>query len=252
MGRYADVLGLGAGRVDVSPVSEVKLAEMARYGLASKAPTIKDLAADRCAATMLATVRHLEGASVDDALILFDALMATKLLARAERVSQYEQLRSLARFRKAAAWVAAALGVLVEITEASDDLAAQAAADGVRADPVDLSQVWAQIERVVSREQLDAALATVIELVPDVEADDDSVWRAALVNRYPTVRGFLEQLARVIPWGATDIGAPIVAGLRALPAVLAQRKATVADVAEELVTGSWRGWCTATRSWNRR
>lgn len=75
LGRCADVLGLGAGRVDVSPVSEVKLAEMARYGLSSKASTIKDLAADRCAATMLATVRHLEGASVDDALILFDALM---------------------------------------------------------------------------------------------------------------------------------------------------------------------------------
>lgn len=166
--------------------------------------------------------------------------MATKLLARAERVSQYEQLRSLARFRRAAARVAAALGMLVEITDTSDDLAAQAAADGVRADPVDLSQVWAQIEQVVSREKLNAALATVIELVPDVEADDDSVWRAELVNRYPTVRGFLERLARVIPWGATDIGAPIVAGLRALPAVLAQRKATVADVAEELVTGSWR------------
>jgi hypothetical protein len=33
-------------------------------------------------ATLLATVRELEGASVDDALLLFDLLMSTQLLSR--------------------------------------------------------------------------------------------------------------------------------------------------------------------------
>jgi hypothetical protein len=36
----------------------VKMTAWARYGLASKAPTLRDLEDDRKAATLLATVRH--------------------------------------------------------------------------------------------------------------------------------------------------------------------------------------------------
>ncbi|GAA3844899.1 hypothetical protein GCM10022226_80030 [Sphaerisporangium flaviroseum] len=46
----------------------MKLAALARYGVASKAPMLRDLGDDRQAATLPATVRHLETASVDDAL----------------------------------------------------------------------------------------------------------------------------------------------------------------------------------------
>ncbi|MFI8233830.1 hypothetical protein ACIGDI_33890 [Streptomyces sp. NPDC085900] len=45
-----------------------RMAALARYGLGSKAPTSRDLEESRKTATMLATVRHLETASVDDAL----------------------------------------------------------------------------------------------------------------------------------------------------------------------------------------
>lgn len=112
LGRAAEVRGLGAGRVDLARIPPVKLAELARYGMASKAPTIRGLAPQRRTATMLATARHLEGAAVDDALLLFDLLMSTKLLARAERVSVSEQLRALPRFRKAASTVAKVAGML--------------------------------------------------------------------------------------------------------------------------------------------
>jgi TnpA family transposase len=240
LGRAADVRGLGAGAVDVALISPVKLVELARYGLASKAPTLRGLERRRRTATMLATVRHLEGAAVDDALLLFDVLMSTKLLARAERVSVREQLRVLPRFRKAASTVATVAGMVRDAVEADEELAAQAEADGVGMERASLAQVWAEIERVASREALARALATVTELVPDAEEDDDAGWRAELVKRYQTVRGFLDALARVIPWGCVEAGAPVLAAVRALPGVLARRPPGKEHVTEDLVTGSWR------------
>jgi uncharacterized protein DUF4158/Tn3 transposase DDE domain-containing protein len=238
--RVDEVCELKTGEVDLSWIPLVKQAELARYGMACKAPTIRGLTEQRRTATMLATVRHLEGAAVDDALLLFDALMTTKLLARAERLSTTEKLRTLPRFRKAAGVVATVLAALWDVAEADEELAAQAEADGVAAERVYLSQAWEQIEQVAGREEVAKALATVVEMVPDADEDDDAAWRAQLVSRYPTVRGVLEPLATVIPWGATAAGAPVVAALRALPGVLARRPPGAEHVAEEIVTGSWR------------
>jgi TnpA family transposase len=240
LGRAADVRGLGAGAVELARMPLVKLAELARYGLVSKAPIIRDLKPQRRTATMLATVRSLEGAAVDDALLLFDLLMSTKLLARAERISVREQLRALPRFRKAASTVARVAGMLRDAAEADEELAAQAEADGIDMERVYLAQVWAEIERVASREELAKALATVAELIPDAEEDDDAAWRAELVKRYQTVRGFLESLSQAIPWGCVEAGAPVLAALRALPGVLARRPPSKEHVAEDIVTGSWR------------
>ncbi|WP_405148822.1 hypothetical protein OG589_12460 [Sphaerisporangium sp. NBC_01403] len=38
--RVAEIGGIGAGRVETEPVPAVKLASLARYGMASKAPTL--------------------------------------------------------------------------------------------------------------------------------------------------------------------------------------------------------------------
>lgn len=237
--RVAEVLAVKAGASDLARIPPVKLAELARYGLASKAQTIRRLELQRRTATTLATVRHLEGAAVDDALLLFDLLMSTKLLARAERVSVSEKLRALPRFRKAASTVAKAVELLRDAAEADEEMAAQAAEDGVDFERVRLAQVWSEIERVASREELAKALATVAELVPDDE-DSDAEWRAQLVSRYQTVRGFLEALARVIPWGCTEASKPVLDALRALPGVLARRPPGREHTAEDIVTGSWR------------
>ena len=86
--RTQQVRDLGAGKVDVAQVPAARLTGLARYGLISKAPTLKRLEVTRQTATLLATVRHLETATVDDALDLLDALMASKLLAKAERLGK--------------------------------------------------------------------------------------------------------------------------------------------------------------------
>jgi hypothetical protein len=78
-----------------------RLAALARYGLAAKAPALRDLAEPRKTATLLATVRHLEAAAVDDALDLFGVLMAARLISTARRASAAERLAAMLRLERA-------------------------------------------------------------------------------------------------------------------------------------------------------
>jgi len=236
--RTAYVMGLGTGAVDVSAVAPVKLAELARFGMTSKAFRIGQLKDARRAATLLATVRHLEAVSVDDALLLFDLLMGTVLLSRAAREGNKEKLRTLPRLRGAAVKLAAAWTVV------RDTPHVQAGEDGAE-EAVTAAELVSRVEQVVTREQLAAALDTVFELLPQAPAgedDGDLEWRAELAGRYGTVRPFIEQLAAVIPWGSTEAGAQVVAALRALPRLVAARKPAAEHVRgfEDLVMGSWR------------
>jgi Domain of unknown function (DUF4158) len=95
--RAAEVPGIGAGRVDLAGIPTSRLGALARYGLVTKAPTLRDLSPNRQTATVLATVRHLEAAAVDDALDLFSVLMATRLLNRAQRAGERQRLAELPR-----------------------------------------------------------------------------------------------------------------------------------------------------------
>jgi hypothetical protein len=65
-------------------------------------------------------VRHLETATVDDVLNLLHALMATKLLAKAERMGNDAKLKALPQLRKAAKKVAAAVDVLMTTPPGTD------------------------------------------------------------------------------------------------------------------------------------
>ena len=229
--RTSYVLGLGTGAVDLSAVAPVKLAELASYGLYAKAPKIRNLKGERRVATLVATVRQLERSAVDDALLLFDLLMSTKLLSGATRKSNKEKLKTFPKLKTAAARMAAAWSiVLAERPEGQESAS--------------LPEMMAAVEQVVSREDPAAAVEAVRELLPPPgEGDDsDAGWRAALVDRYATVRPFIELLASVIPWGCTDAGTRILAALRGLPKMMAARRPGADHIRgfEDLVTGSWR------------
>jgi TnpA family transposase len=233
--RSSYVLGLGTGAVDLSAVTPVKLAELASYGLHAKASKIDNLKGERRVATLVATVRELEGSSVDDALLLFDLLMATKLLAGAARAGNKEKLKNLPKLQVAAVRMAAAWKVALGTPQ---EVGAKAAT---------MPEVMSAVDQVVSREKLAAAVETVFALLPastetDVEVDNDLEWRAELVDRYATVRPFIELLASVVPWGCTEAGTQVLAALRGLPKLMAAKKPGADHIRgfEGLVTGSWR------------
>ncbi|GGQ35927.1 transposase [Streptosporangium pseudovulgare] len=229
--RVAEIGGLGAGAVRVEPVPAVKLSALARHGLASKAPTLRDLEGDRQAATLLATVRHLETSSVDDALDVLDLLITSNLLARAERAGKAEQPRTFPKLRKAARTMASAVEVLMSAPEATEDRL------------VSLVEVWKAIEEVVPRDKLASAVETVAAFVPTTDDDAAAEWRAELVKRYRTVQGFIELLLEVIRFRAVEAGTPVLAMVRTAAAMAkSRRRYAPSDIAahEELITGSWR------------
>ena len=149
--------------MDCSGVPPNRLAALARYELASKAPILAALAEPRRTATLLAMTRHLDAVAIDDALDLFALLMATKLINPARRASAAERLASLPRLERASRTLAV---VNRELSTALD-----AAVDG----RVDVAAVWAAIERIAPRAQIAGALDLVLHR--DVEVALPTVLR---------------------------------------------------------------------------
>ena len=231
--RIALIAALNIGSIDLAAVPERRIIELGRYGLAGKTPALKRRPIRRRLATMLAAVYHLESTATDDALELLDVLMATRLLARAQREADQITLKRYPRFARASATLAAAIEVLFEVTGYGEEIS--------------LEQLWESIEAIVPRSQLAAAVAAVTDNAPAPGADPDGEWRAAMAAQIGTVRGFVKILTEVIRFGTTAEGEPVLAAMKALPGILAfksrKHSATLAPakmIDEKLVTGDWR------------
>lgn len=137
--REIDGLGIDADRVRTL-VPARRLVDLARYGLAAKAPRLRRHPFDRRLATLTATVVHLEAASIDDCLELFDLLMVNELLAKAERETSKQRARQHPRLARASVKLAAAVGKLLEASASGTTLR--------------LEDLWREIDALVSREEL--------------------------------------------------------------------------------------------------
>ncbi len=170
--QVAEIQGLGlAGLGAEAVVPPRRLGELARYGMTADAWLIRRHPDGRRLATLLATARHLEGKSVDDALELLDLLMSAELLGRAQREADRDKARQHPRLARASARLAVAVEALFE----SDGWGGPD--EGPR-----VSEVWEAIEAVVSRADLRAALMVVSESVPPPGAEDPDDWRAGLLG----------------------------------------------------------------------
>ena len=225
--RVAEIHGLG---VDGALVRELvparRLVDLARYGMAAKAPRLRRHPPARRVATLLATAVHLQAGSIDDCLELFDLLMETELLGKAKRETDRQRARAHPRLARASAKLAVAVAKLLEASSA--------------AGPVRVEDLWREIEAVVPRAELRAAVATVGELVPFVDEDDEGEIRKRLAERIRVVSGFLKELTGGIEFGATAEGAPVLAEMQRMPELLGARKLKTADIDRSLVRGSWR------------
>ena len=226
--RVAEVTAVGLGKLDLDVVvPRRRLVDLARYGMAAKAPQLRRHPPSRRLATLLATVVYLEARSVDDCLELFDLLMVTELVGKADREAKKEKVRQHPRLARASAKLAAAVEVLIEAT--------------TRGEAVALDELWELIEAVVPRSELAAAIAAVTEMVPPDDPDNDGEMRAGLASRILVVSGFLKTLTEVIGFGASPEAAPVLAAMKRMPELLrSRRKPTIVDIDETLVQGSWK------------
>ncbi len=207
--RVAEVAGFGFGSVDLDVVPQRRVVELARWGMAGKAPALRRHPNSRRLATLLATVVYLEAKATDDSLELFDVLMTNDLMARAKRESKAETLRRYPRVSRDAAKCAAAVAVLLESIDSGGDITVVA--------------IWAKIEKVISRTELSAAVENIAGIAPPPDADPGGEWRTALIERYLVVRRFLPQLCATIEFGATADALPVLAALQQLPDLITAR-----------------------------
>lgn len=237
LARAEEVADLGMGELDVSGIPPRRLAELSRYGVDGKATLLKRHNDARRLATLLATAVHLTTRAVDDALDLLEVLIATKLLAKAERETAKEKMKTLPRVERAGAKLATAFQVVFDTTaEQVDTDTGEISPPKVQT----LAAMWEQIEAVVPRNELAAAIAALFELTPPLDSDADQAWRAMLATRFGTVRPFLKLLVKVVDFGATPEGAPILAALKTLPELMGRKKVGPAEIDTELLAGSWR------------
>jgi hypothetical protein len=219
--RVAEIHELG---IDASSVRALvparRLVELARYGMAAKAPRLRRHPQARRVATLLATVAHLQAASIDDCLELFDLLMVTELLGKAERETDKQRARDHPRLARASVKLAAEVGKLLDVASSGQ--------------PVDFGEVWKQIEGVVPRSELRAAVNVVQELVPFDDEDDEGEIRKRLAERIRLVSGFLRELTEVIELGASPEGAPVLAEMRRLPELMGRRQLKAKDITDGL------------------
>ncbi len=155
--RVAEVAALGLGSLNLDLVPQRRVVELARWGMAGKAPALRRHPYSRKLATLLATVVYLEARATDDALELFDVLMTNDLMARAVKESKDDKLRRYPAVSRDAARCAAAVGVLF-------------ASDGW-GDDVTLEAVWVAIDSLVSRAELRDAVDNLAAVVPPPDAD---------------------------------------------------------------------------------
>ena len=106
---------MGVGSAGLEAVPPRRVLELARYGMNAKAPFLRRHPYSRKLAALLATVVYLEGKATDDALELFDLLMTTDLLARAERESSKDKLRRYPRMSRDGARCATAAATLASV-----------------------------------------------------------------------------------------------------------------------------------------
>jgi TnpA family transposase len=234
LNRVARVAGIGLGEVDLGVVPQRRVVELARRGMTSNATDLRrTMPYSKRLATLLATVVYLEAKATDDALELFDVIMTSELLARAERQSNADKLSRYARLGRDASRLASAVSVLLEAREWDAT--------------VTIDVLWDAIENVASHAQLLVSVANIHQILPP-DADPDGEWRSALMSRYPLVRKFLRVLAETIEFGATTDAAPVLDAVKALPALLEvgptkRIPAGFLDarkVAIEVVTPGWR------------
>lgn len=112
MRRVGEVAEIRLGRIDLSGVPRRRVVDLSRVGMRATVTVLRQIRPHvKQVATMVATAVELEALATDQALELFDLIMTTELLAKAERATTAEQIRRYPRVGRDAQCLAKAVGV---------------------------------------------------------------------------------------------------------------------------------------------
>jgi TnpA family transposase len=232
--RVEDIAAFQLGRLKLEQIPPNRLSALARHGLGTKAPKLERTPEPKRTAMLTAVMRHLEAKAIDDALDLFEMLMATRLISTAKRSTDKQRLSTLPQLEKASRLVARAATVFIEELE----LIEQSGCD------VDVAALWVALEEVAPRAALSSAATVVVNLVPEDDGTAESALRGALALRYNTVKPFLALLGENSALGAATGGARILAGVKKLPALsrrkVGEKPLLPREVDDKLVPSHWR------------
>ncbi|WP_329082154.1 hypothetical protein [Streptomyces niveus] len=140
------------GRLKLSQIPPNRMAALARYALGSKAALLERASEPKRTAMLTAVMRHLEAKAIDEALDLFQGLMASRLLNTAKRKTEKERLSTMPQLEKASRLVARAWEVLAGELEAAEE----------HGTDMDVGALWAALEEVAPRAAVMTAAATVV------------------------------------------------------------------------------------------
>ena len=204
--RVAEIAEWGFSAIDASSVPPRRLVEVARWGKGVKASRLRRNPPARRIATLVATMLCLDARAIDEALDLFDALMVTDVLAKAERETAAVRARNYPVLSRDGMRCAAAVTRMLHC-EPSDTMT--------------VVELWEQIEAVVSRADLARAVERLTELVPALDSAPDLEARRELVARAPRVLRFVSALVATIEFDATSGPMAVLTAFRELPTALA-------------------------------
>ncbi|WSX09701.1 hypothetical protein OG496_11330 [Streptomyces sp. NBC_00988] len=133
-----DIAALQLGRPKLEQVPPDRLSALARYRLSTKAPKLERTPEPKLTAMLTALMRHVEAKAIDDALDLFEILMATRPIGTAKRSTDKQCLSTLPQLEKAARITARVPKVVIEELELVEETGCD----------VDVAALWRALEEI--------------------------------------------------------------------------------------------------------
>jgi TnpA family transposase len=190
--RLGEVRALTAGLPRTDRLPKTRVLALARFAGAAKAKAVARLPEERRIATLLAFVRTLEASAQDDVLDLFDVIV-TKIFTDAIRIGREARLRSLRDLDIAAITLSKVCALVLDGAVIDGDLRAA---------------VFAAVPQ--------AALEAAVAQVDSLTRPPDDPYFEELLAQHRRIRRFLPHLVRIVGFGATPVGRPIVQALQHL------------------------------------
>jgi TnpA family transposase len=214
--RYEELWNLGIRALDCSRIPPVWLQSLARYATTGWAPNIARMPKDRRIATLVAFAYTYTAATLDDALDLFDMLIAD-IAVRAKNLGQKKRIRSLRDLDEAALALAEVCSILLDDTHLDEEVR---------------TTVFTQI----TQEQIAQAITTTYDLARPPEAD----YQEEMLTRYRTVRRFLPRVLDTITFKAAPAGDSVLTAVNYLKGLQGRRKPHLEDAPLDVVDPGWK------------